>query len=77
MAPSFFFSNVVLNDLKHETSKGCRTCEICDGKVTMFEPNWWACFIVCRITCDPCSFRISGWQLVKEIPLGIDLLRIL
>jgi hypothetical protein len=25
--------------MKHETSKGCKTREVCDGKVTMFKPN--------------------------------------
>ncbi len=39
MVASLSFLNVVLNGLKHETSKGCKTCEVWDGRVTMSKPN--------------------------------------
>lgn len=64
MAPCFSFLNEVLNGLKHETSKACKTREVCDGKVIIFKPNWWAYFIAYKITCDPSPSIINtcdGW----------------
>jgi len=55
------FMNAILNGLKHETSKHCRTCEVCDNKITMSKPNWWAFFIASRVTCDPCPSIINNW----------------
>jgi len=75
MAPSLSFLNEVLNGLKHETSKACRAHQVCDGKITMSKPNWWACFIAYKITCDPSPSIINTCDGWLEIPPRIDLLK--
>jgi K+-transporting ATPase A subunit len=41
----FFFLKVVLKGSKQLKSKGCKTCEVGEGKVIIFRPNCYAYFI--------------------------------
>jgi hypothetical protein len=64
-----------LNGLKHETSEGGKTCEVCDGKMTMSKPNRLPYYITCRVTSDLWPSIASKWWFIKEIPPIIDLLK--
>ncbi len=50
---SLSFLNVVLKGLKQETFKCWRACEVCEGKVIMFNPKSIAYFVASDVTCDP------------------------
>jgi hypothetical protein len=39
--------------LKQETFKCWRACEVCEGKVIMFNPKSIAYFVASDVTCDP------------------------
>jgi len=47
---SLTFLNVVLNDLKQDKFDGCKTCDVWDDKVIMFNPNFCVRFITCKVT---------------------------
>ncbi len=53
VATSLSFLNVILNGLKHETSRGWNACEVCEGRVIMSKPKAIACFRAFSVTCDP------------------------
>jgi hypothetical protein len=61
---SFSFLNVVLNGLKHETSKGWNACEVCVGKVIMSKRKAIACSRASNVTCDPWPSKTNKRQLV-------------
>jgi hypothetical protein len=44
------FLNIVLNDLNQDTSNGCKTCDVWDGKVIMFSPNSCVYSIAFKVT---------------------------
>jgi hypothetical protein len=72
---SLTFLYAILNFLKQDTFNGCNACDVCDGSVIMFNPKKFAYLIAYRVTWLPCPFKINKCWLLKDIPLGIDLLK--
>jgi hypothetical protein len=70
------FFNVFLKGLKQNTFNGCNARDVCDGSVIMFNPNFFAYSIACRVTLLPCPFKINKCWLLKDIPPRVDLLKI-
>jgi hypothetical protein len=64
-----------LKGLKQTTFKGCSAWDVCEGNVTISNPNACAYSIASRVTWDPWTSKMSKCLFVKEIPLGIDLLK--
>jgi hypothetical protein len=69
------FLNVVLKVLKQNTSNGYNACDVCDGNVIMFNQNSFACSIASNVIWLPCPSRINNCRLLKDTPLGTDLLK--
>ncbi len=72
---SLSFLKVVLNGLKHETSRGWSGCEVCEGKVIMSKPKAIACSTSYSVTCDSWPSIINKWRLVWESPLRTESLK--
>ncbi len=75
IATSLTFLNAILNSLKQNTTNGPNACDVCDGNVIMPNPNSFTYSIASRVTWMLCPFKINKCQLLKDIPLGIDLLK--
>jgi hypothetical protein len=71
---SLSFLKAVLKGLKQVTSKGYDAWDLCEGNVTISNPNACACSIVSRVTWDPWPSKMKRCLFVRKIPLGIDLL---
>jgi hypothetical protein len=56
-------------------SKGYNAWDVCEGKVTISSPNACACIIASRMTWDPWPLKMNRCLFVREIPIGIDLLK--
>jgi hypothetical protein len=69
------FLNVVLKCLKQNTFNGCNACDVCDGNVIIFNPNFFACSIAFKVIWLPCPSRINKCRLLKDTPHVIDLLK--
>ncbi len=52
---SLYALKVILKGLKHETSSGCNTHEVCDGRVIKFNPTPIALCTTSTVTCELCS----------------------
>ncbi len=59
--------------LKQVMSKGYIAWDVCEGKVTISNPNGYVCSIASRVTWDPWPSKISICLFVRKIPPGIDL----
>jgi hypothetical protein len=69
------FLNVVLKSLKQNTSNGYNACDVCNGNVIMLNPNSFACSIASHVIWLPCPSRINKCRLLKDTPLGTNLLK--
>ncbi len=65
----------VLKGLKQDTSNGCDACDACDDNVIMCNPNSLVCSIAYKWTWLPCPFRINKCWLLRDTPLGTNLLK--
>ena len=65
---SLYDLNVVLNDLKILTSRGCNLWLVWLGKVIISKPSAFAFCTTSSVTCDPCPSRISRCLFSSEIP---------
>ncbi len=68
------FLNVVLNGLKQDTSNGCKTCDVWNGKIIMSNPKSCACSTLSRVIWLPCPSKTNKCWLVRDNPPGIDFL---
>ncbi len=68
IATSLTFLNVVLDDLKQDTSNSCRTCDVWDGRVIMFKAIYFACDVVFLATWLLCSSIANKCLLMKDNP---------
>jgi hypothetical protein len=66
---SLTFLNVVLNGLKWNSSNGCKTCDVWDGKVIFSNLNSCVYSIVFKVTWLPCPSKINKCLLVKKFHL--------
>jgi hypothetical protein len=60
------FLNIVLNDLNQDTSNGCKTRDVWDGKVIMFSPNSYVYSIVFKVTWLPFPSKTNKFLLNKN-----------
>lgn len=64
---SLAFLNIVLKGLKQDVMfRGCKACDVWNGKVIMFEPNSCAYSIASKVIWLPWPSRISKRWLVTE-----------
>jgi len=52
---------VGLRHLKQVAPNGWNACKICEGNMTMSNPNYIASLSASIITCDPYPFKIKRW----------------
>ncbi len=55
--------------------KGYNAWDVCEGNVTVSNPNACACSIASRVTWDPWPSKMNICLFVGEIPPNIDLLK--
>jgi hypothetical protein len=58
----------VLNGLKHDTSKGCKTWEVWDGSKMMSNPEFMANVTTSRVTCELCLSSTNKCLFSALIP---------
>jgi hypothetical protein len=61
--------------LKQEIFNGYNACDVCDGHVIMFNPNFFECSIDSKLTWLPCPSIINNYQLMRDVPPGNDFLK--
>jgi hypothetical protein len=56
-------------------SKGYNAWDVCEGKVTISNPNACACLIASKMTWHPWPLKSNKCLFVKKIPSSIDFLK--
>jgi len=72
---SLSFLKAILKSLKQAMSKGCNAWVVCEGKITIFNPNVYVCSIASKVTWDPWPSKMNRCLFIKKIPLSIHLLK--
>ncbi len=63
---SVYVLNVVLNDLNHATSRGCKTWLVCNGKFIKSNPTPLALCTISAVTCELWPSISNKWQLIRH-----------
>jgi len=72
---SLSFFKAILKSLKQATFKGCSAWDVCEGHVTISNPNACACSIASRVTWDPWPSKMNKCMFMKKISPNIDFLK--